>query len=127
MGLELFQTLLQQASAQGSRSTALQPLIWLSSLFLVALVSSVSVHAPAWVVVALCSGTGVILVTFVFAYLFFVLKNPDALRSERFTLTKMQIEKNQLGDTIRGFGEATPAIASETSPAPAPGLDGASW
>ena len=117
MGLEIFQSLLQQSSAQGSRTTALQPVIWISSLVMASMVTSISVHAPQWVLVFLGCIMTVLLATFVFAYVYFALRNPDALRSERFTLTKMQIEKNQLGDTVHGFMDV--AVKAKALP-PAP-------
>lgn len=92
MGLELLQTLLQQASARGSRSTALQTVIWTACIFVAALVSSISISAPGWVVVFLGCSVALLLITFVFAYAYFAVKNPDALRSERFTLTPRKSE-----------------------------------
>lgn len=37
------------------------------------------------------------------AYIYFMFKNPDALRSETFTLRKMAIEKSLHGDDLTGL------------------------
>ena len=42
---------------------------------------------------------------YLLSYVYYALKNPDALRSERFTLSKMAIEKNLIGDDKAGLLE----------------------
>jgi hypothetical protein len=37
------------------------------------------------------------------AYFFLLFNDRDALRSERFTLSKMAIEKSVTGDSLKGF------------------------
>ena len=46
-----------------------------------------------------------ILTVYLFAYVYLMLKDRDALRSERFTLSKMAIERSITGDSLRGFSK----------------------
>ncbi len=59
--------------------------------------------APIWLLVTLSVFLGFCVVLFLGSYTFFAIKNPDALRSERFTLSKMAIEKNLIGDNDVGL------------------------
>src|SRR4051812_35339756 len=104
-GIELIQSLLQQASAQGSRSTAMNPISWALAILLSSLLGSVGVGAPGWVTVMLAVFTSVTMLLYLGAYVYFMVKNSDALRSERFTLSKMAIQNSLRGDTLRGFAD----------------------
>lgn len=122
---ELFTTLLQQATRRGGRSTALYPLGWALAILASSLIAGVYAHGPAWLIVALSVGCGVLLVAYLGAYFFFMIRDPDALRSEHYALSKMQIEKSQIGDTSRGFSvnepfNAVQAVLPETRQLPAP-------
>jgi hypothetical protein len=105
-GIELVRSLLQQASAQGSRSTAINPITWAFATVLSAVLGSIAVHAPASITIALSVFAGVLLVTFIFAYVYLLINDRDALRSERFTLSKMAIERSLTGDSLKGFVKA---------------------
>ncbi len=39
------------------------------------------------------------------AYIFFMIRSPDALRSEKFTLSKLAIEHSAKGDNLSGLIE----------------------
>lgn len=39
------------------------------------------------------------------SYGFFAIKNPDSLRSEKYNLSKMALERSITGDTLAGFSE----------------------
>ena len=104
---DLFRSLLQQATSQGARSTALNPLAWamaivLSTLAIVARIVGLS----GWVLVLLGTFAGLFVVAFLAAYFILLFMNPDALRSERFTLSKMAIERSVTGDSLKGFTDA---------------------
>ncbi len=111
-GIEVIRWLLQQATAQGSRSTALNPIAWAFAVILSAVVASVWVHSPNWLIILFSVFAALILVVFLFAYIYFALTNSDALRSEKFTLSKMAIERSVTGDTLRGFLEPSTANAA---------------
>ncbi len=103
----LFKELLQQASTSGSRSTAMKPLTWLVALLILAVIALASSVAPIWLVIGVASLFGITVFVFLGSYIYFMLKNPDALRSEKFTLSKMQIEKNLIGDDKAGLTEVS--------------------
>jgi hypothetical protein len=48
---------------------------------------------------------GMTVCIFLAFYMYFAVKNPDALRSEKYTLSKMAIEKNLIGDDKVGLQE----------------------
>ena|ERR1035438_41954 len=104
-GIELIRSLFQQASAQGSRSTALNPVGWVFATILSALIGSTMAKAPQWITVLLSVFAGLILFVYLFAYVYLMFRDRDALRSERFTLSKMAIERSITGDSLRGFSE----------------------
>jgi uncharacterized protein YacL len=90
----------------------MNPLGWILGLLLSTVSILVWEHAPTWLIVTIAALSIFLVLAYVGAYLFFMLKNPDALRSERFTLSKMQIEKSQLGDTSHGFNEIDTSLHS---------------
>jgi hypothetical protein len=102
-GIELIRSLLQQASAQGSRSTALNPLGWALAIVLSALLASALDHLPSWVSPLLGVLVTIVVIAYLVAYFFLLVKDRDALRSERFHLSKMAIERSIVGDNIAGF------------------------
>lgn len=105
--IELFRSLLQQATAQGSRSTALNPLAWALGILLSAMLLAARIsNLPIWVLWLLGCSSAVFVTAFVVAYFYLLFTDRDALRSERFTLSKMAIEKSVTGDSLRGFTAA---------------------
>jgi hypothetical protein len=71
----------------------------LSALLIAARISGV----PFWLLVLLgiaVSSTGI---AFLVAYFILLCVDRDALRSERFTLSKLALEKSVTGDSSRGF------------------------
>ena len=116
MDLGVIRLLYEQARATGSRSTALHPIQWLLGLSLTATVSAASFGSPSWLVIALFVLSGISVTLFIGAYLFLLFRDRDALRSERYGLQKMVIEKGLLGDDMSGImdvaqdAEVLPAI-----------------
>lgn len=107
--IELIRSLFQQASAQGSKSTALNPLGWAFATVLSALIGAHVASATESVTTLLSIFASLILAVFLFAYIYFMLKKPDYLRSEKFTLSKMAIERSVVGDSLKGFVEMSPS------------------
>src|SRR5690348_2400583 len=101
--IELIRSFLQQASVHGSRSTVLNPLIWALGTTFSAILVSIYGNAPFWLTVVLTIFGGLILLVFLGAYLYCLVSDRDALRSEKFTLSKMAIERSVTGDTLKGF------------------------
>ncbi len=95
---EMIRAFLSQASSSGSRSTALQPLGWLSGILTSGLAIAAYWKAPEWALIALCGFLGATVLIYLVSYIVYAVKDPDALRSEKYTLSKMAIEKNLIGD-----------------------------
>jgi hypothetical protein len=104
-GIELIRSFLQQASSQGSRSTALNPLGWALAIVLTALLGASVAHLPPWILSFLVVFASVLIAAYLVAYFFLLVKDRDALRSERFHLSKMAIERSITGDNLAGFLE----------------------
>lgn len=100
-------SLFSEAGAKGARSTALHSLQWGMGMLLCSIPLSLFAKAPTWLLIILIIAFGLVLVTFIFAYLFLLRKNPDALRSESYTLSKMAIERGLIGDSGTGLMEVT--------------------
>src|SRR5258708_18772972 len=97
-GFEFFRSMLQHASASGSRSTVLQPLLLAMTILIPGLLGAIYYGAPFWVLVLLGFFLAATLTIFLIFFVFYGIKSPDLLRSERFMLSKMAIEKNIIGD-----------------------------
>lgn len=94
---------LERAFAQRLRSTALYPLQWILVPLIAATIAGPRLGAPIWMEVLFGSLSAIGVLFYGGCYLFFMRENPDALRSERYTLSKMQIERGQLGDSTTGL------------------------
>jgi ABC-type siderophore export system fused ATPase/permease subunit len=99
--------ILSQSNTTGARSTALHSLQWAMAIIFSSLATLIYLKAPHWLIVALAIMLGVLVILFVFAYLFLLFKNPDALRSEQYTLSKMALEKGLVGDSLSGLSPYT--------------------
>lgn len=113
MAAQFINALLQQASHDGSRSTVLKPLGFILTVFLSAILLSFYIKAPSWLGITLTVIMVIIMILFVYAYLYFMKADPDALRSEKYSLQKMQIEKGIFGDDSRGVVEPDKKSFSE--------------
>lgn len=100
---ELLSALLQHNIAKGYKSNVLNPLIWLTGTFFIAIVGAIISKAPTWILIVLIVLLILIIGLFSFAYCFCLIKNPDALRSEKYSIEKMAIEKGYIGDSIKGM------------------------
>ena len=92
-------------ASKGARSTALQPLHWVLGMLLTSISITAGVDAPSWLLSVLSIAFGVVLGVFIGAYIFLLIKHPDALRSESYTLSKMAIERGLIGDSLSGLRE----------------------
>ena len=116
--------LAQQIEGRGSRSTALQPLIWCEGSLLLTLVSCQFAHAGLWVSIVLMVAVVAVLAYFLWTYEFYKRHDTDALRSERFVLSKIAIHHSVSGDSTRGApGDQhtvdLPLMAEPSKPLPA--------
>ncbi len=100
----------------GTRSNVLTPLLWLigiltAGLVLMAWISPWAgfasifgiITASQWVTFGLAVCLAFTVFVFLFVFTFLVVKSPDLLRSESFTIQKMAMEKGLIGDNNKGM------------------------
>lgn len=123
---DVIRAFMAQSSASGARSNVLHPLAWLSGLLIVGLGLSSYRDAPTWMLVVLIVLLGVTVFLFLAGFIYFALRNPDQLRSERYTLSKLALEKNLMGDNVSGLMEVDEAKSVKRGRSlPPPEVDGA--
>jgi hypothetical protein len=115
--IDQFFAVLLRSAASGSRTSALAPLHWLLGLVLAAFIASLTFNAPTWARVLFATLSTAIVVLDAAAYVYLLLNDRDALRSERFTIEKMRIEHGLIGDSLIGVanvsqGQPNPALPS---------------
>lgn len=91
-----------QHDATGTKSTVLKPLGWLIGILVSASIASYYFKSPNWVGFTFVLFTGISILLYLISYIHFMRKDPDFLRSESFTLRKLEIEKGFIGDNISG-------------------------
>lgn len=117
MPIDHFLSLLQQSVGKGSRSTALQPLVWLMLIMAIVFFTCLKYHAPAWLLTAVLCMVAVVALVYLGSYVYLIFTNIDATRSERFTLEKLALQQSRTGDDRTGFSEGAdrrlPALSAE--------------
>lgn len=111
--MNFIKSLLSHSDASGSRSTILKPLTWLLSILLVSMITLLKMKLPNWFSYIIA---GMIIITFVvllFAFVYCLLYDRDALRSEKFGIRKMEIEKGFFGDSDSGIIERSSIEAKD--------------
>lgn len=111
--------MLNQHFRNGSRTDVLRPVAWLVTILLGGAIGLQHVGAPSWTMAALIVLLFAIVLMYAGAYIYCLLTNPDALRSEKFAIEKLAIEKGVYGDDRVGIVDITPteagAVALEDS------------
>lgn len=64
---------------------------------------ALKVDPPNWIIVFIAVILALACLLYLAGYVFFGIKSPDALRSEKFTLSKLAIERSVTGDNLAGF------------------------
>jgi uncharacterized membrane protein len=103
MAWEFIRYLAEHALERSSRSSVVTTLIIMGGLLATALLASAFERAPPWMSIFFAVLLGLDFVAFLAAYAFFAYKAPDSLRSERFYLQKMAIERGLVGDSLTGL------------------------
>jgi hypothetical protein len=107
-GLNLIASFLQQATAQGTRSTVMNPLGWFFGMCVAGLLIAASNHAPVWIDVLLGSFSTLAGLAYLGAYIFCLLtRREHLLRTEKFVLQQLAIEKGFRGDSLTGIIRST--------------------
>lgn len=109
------QSFLSRSDAKGTRSTALHSLQWALGLLLASLPPSLLANAPDWLLVTLLCSIAIVLLVYIGAFVFLLIRNPDALRSEQFTLSKMALEKGLVGDNVTGVIESASRVSAPSN------------
>jgi len=103
--IPLIRQLFERLSASGARTSVLHPLQWVIGLILAGLSIILIVDGPMWVIIALVVCLVLVVLTFISAYIYLLPRDLDALRSERYGLSKIALEKGLIGDNITGLLE----------------------
>lgn len=103
--LQFVATLREQMQAELTRTDALRPLIWPIAGLLLALTSALIASAPKWVLIAIVGCLIALLGLYIAGYVYFAIRDPDALRSEKYKLHKLAIEHGLYGDSTTGLIE----------------------
>jgi hypothetical protein len=101
--LKVISLLREQMHATLSRSDMLRPLAWLIGMLLTATVGMAAGRAPNWLLVLMSIVLVAVIALYGTAYVFCLLKDRDALRSESYSLHKLAIEQGLLGDSTTGM------------------------
>jgi hypothetical protein len=110
--LEIFNGLFQQANAEASRSTALKPLGWLIAMLLPSTLAAFYYLLPAAITGTLMLLTVISVLAYLGAYVYFLKVDPDALRSETYSLKKLAIQRGIFGDSTHGTVDIDPDPAT---------------
>jgi hypothetical protein len=100
-----FKSLLQQSEIGKSRSSVINPLQWTIVIVFVGLLAVTFEHGPPWLLIVLTCLLVAIVILLILAYIYFAIKDPDALRSEKYVLVKAALEKSYAGDNLSGLHE----------------------
>jgi hypothetical protein len=114
IGAQLISSLFQQATAQGSKSTVLRPLGWLTAICAASLLGAVEMKAAVWVLVVLATLTALSVLLYMASFGYCLITDKEALRSETYQIQRLAIEKGFVGDSLTGTlrHEATTEIAT---------------
>lgn len=102
MGIQLISSLFQQATAQGSKSTVLRPLGWLTAICCAALLGAVEMKAEPWLLVVFAFLAALSVLLYMASYVYCLLTDKEALRSETYQIQRLAIEKGFVGDNLTG-------------------------
>ncbi len=124
----IIQSFLHQATEQGSRSTVLKPLGWMMSILVAATIAAFYFSTPAWVGGLFAIFAACTMALYLFAYVYCIFKDRDALRSETYSIQKLAIEKGFVGDSLQGVIElqegVVRSLAKTSEPSSGPPSEG---
>lgn len=102
-GINLIASFLQQATAQGTRLTVLNPLGWFLATCIMGLLGSVHYQADFWIQILMAGLAGLGGLLFLGTYIFCLCTNqPELLRTEKYLIQQLAIEKGFRGDSTTG-------------------------
>lgn len=98
----LIKMFLEQATAKGSRSNVLKPLYAMMAVCIAGVFATFHFSFPVWSSYFFAFFTFVTMSIYLMSYLYCLLKTPDALRSETYSIQKLAIQKGFVGDDLTG-------------------------
>lgn len=100
----MFQQLLTQAdNIAKSRSSVITPLQWTLGIVLAMTSGVISVKAPEWIQETFIAASLVVLLVLLAAYVYFAIKDPSALRSERYQLIRTALDRDTQGNSLNAL------------------------
>jgi len=103
--IAMLKQFLSQASARVLRSSVLGPLAWMTVILITAILLSVFFKTPFFITTILVIFICLIILLFIASYIYFMIKDPDFLRSETYSIQKLAIERGIVGDNLLGIIE----------------------
>jgi len=103
MDLNLLREIMVRNDNSGEKSTILKPLTWLISILFGGIIILSYIKADQWIIISFFCIISIIISLFIFSYIYCLYKDRDALRSEKFSIQKMAIEKGYYGDNTSGL------------------------
>jgi hypothetical protein len=98
-----FTQLVQQALQRNTKSTVLKSLGWLVGILSATTVFSSKYSSYEWLVVLLAVLDALAVIVYIGFFMFFAFKDPDLLRSEKYSIQKMAIQHGLIGDDLSGL------------------------
>ena len=96
--------------AERQRATPLKPAVWMTSVLVWATVVGLFLRVPTWSGVFLCCLTGVSFLFYLVSYIYLMVADPGALRSERYreprVSRKRGVERPRIGVLKEGSSGA---------------------
>jgi heme A synthase len=109
---KLIAAFLEQATAQGSKSTILRPLGWMLSICIAAILGAIYVKAESWIIDMFSIFCALTFLLFLVTYGYCLLtKRETLLRSETYAIQELAIQKGFVGDSLTGIFNLAPALA----------------
>lgn len=107
------QAFASMGEGRATRSTVLGPLLFMICALSAGTGGLAAIHAPGWLL-GVVSGLLVLVVVLAAGFFaHFALKSPDLLRSEKYAIRKMEIEKAAIGDNLMGMLDVEPKALPE--------------
>ncbi len=107
--IQFIKSFLDQATAQGSRSTVLRPLGWIVAICAGATLAAVKFNASNWIILLFGVAAGLGIMLYLGSYIYCLATGrEDLLRSETYSIQKLAIEKGFVGDSLAGVFRSKP-------------------
>ncbi|WP_460095891.1 hypothetical protein [Pseudomonas sp. S3_C01] len=99
----LIKMFLEQATAKGARSTVLKPLYMMMAVCIAGVFASFHFAFPVWISYIFAFFIVLTMSLYLFSYVYCLYKQPDALRSETYSIQKLAIQRGFVGDDKTGL------------------------